>query len=91
MKYGVTEVLFCTHKIAQIQFFSFYFFKTSGIFASSLDINVSQHILSIYIREINPFEFRTSFFTFFAFFLEIMKNGVRYLVALTTSICKVKR
>ena len=32
--------------MAEIPFFSFYFFKTSGIFATSFKINVSQYILS---------------------------------------------
>ena len=56
--------------IAEIQFFFFYLFKTSGIFATSLEINVSQHILSIYVGEINPFEFR-NFFMFFAFYSKL--------------------
>ena len=49
------------HTIAEIQFFSFNLFKTSGIVATSLEINVSQHILSIYVGEINPFELRNFF------------------------------
>ena len=64
MKYGVWS-LFCTHTIAKTQFFLFYLFKTSGIFATSLEIDVSQHILSVCVGEINPFEFRI-FFTFFS-------------------------
>ena len=51
------------HTIAEIQFFLFYLFKTSGIFATSFEIDVSQHILSICVGE-NTFEFR-KFFTFF--------------------------
>ena len=58
---------FCKHTIAEIQFCSFYFFKTSGIFATSPEINVSQHILSICVGKINPFEFRIFFFFFFFF------------------------
>ena len=66
-------------------FFLFYLFKSSGIFATSLEINVSQHILSICVGEINPFEFHYIFYVF-RVFLDIMKNGVRNLVALTPSI-----
>ena len=85
---------FCKHTIAEIQFCSFYFFKTSGIFATSPEINVSQHILSICVGKINPFEFRIFFiFFFYVFrvFLEIMKNGVMYLVALIPSIGEALR
>ena len=48
--------------------FSFpHFFKTSGIFATSLEIRVSQHIVSICAREMNSFECRIfKFFTFFS-------------------------
>ena len=66
MKYGVRSLVARTQSLKSI-FFSFYLFKTSEIFATSLEINVSQHILSICVGEINPFEFR-NFFTFFAFF-----------------------
>ena len=51
MKYGVR------HTLAEIQFFSYYLFKTSGIFVASFEINVSQYTLSICLGEINPFRF----------------------------------
>ena len=52
--------------------FYIYLFKTSGIVEISLDINVSQHTLSICVGEINPLEFRNCF-TFFAFFSKLWK------------------
>ena len=55
------------HKRGNPDFFSFYLFKPSGIFTTSLEINISQNIVSICVGEINSFEF-PNFFTFFELF-----------------------
>ena len=54
------------------------------------------HLKSMFLNIFCPFVWEKSiilnfvyFFTFFAFYLEIMKNGVRYLVALTPSISNI--
>ena len=69
MIYGVRSLVARAQSLKS-SFFLFYSFKSSGIFATSIEINVSQHILSICVGEINHFEFRI-FFTFFAFFSKL--------------------
>ena len=78
MKYGVRS-LFARAQSLKSTFSLF----ICGIFATSLEINVSQHILSI--RRNQSFCISYFFFQVFRGFLEIMKNGVRYLVAMTPS------
>ena len=58
MNYGVRSLFARTQSLKSSFSLFFFLFKTSEIFATSLDINVSQHILSICVGEINPFGFR---------------------------------
>ena len=77
MKYGVRS-LFARAQSLKSTFSPF----ICGIFATSLEINVSQHILS---NRRNQYVCISYFFHVFRVFLELMKKGVRYLVAMTPS------
>ena len=71
----------CRNETAKSSYFPPYLFKIIKVIGTSIEFNVSQLILFVCVRQ------KTVYFeTWKKTFLDIMKNGLKYIVALTPSI-----